>query len=170
MAKLRPEELELEENVIHISPVSKATKGGRTRAFNALVAVGDRSGHVGVGLGKAQDVSEAIRKATEAAKKSLIPVSLTPKGATVPHWIIGRHGAARVLMRPATPGTGIIAGGGVKAVLELAGIQNVLTKSLGSSNPHNVVKATMDGLLRMRDPQTVARVRGVDVRSLVSLK
>jgi len=170
LAKIRPEELELEEHVIHISPVSKATKGGRTRAFNALVAVGDRNGHVGVGLGKAQDVSEAIRKGTEAAKKNLTTISVTPKGATVPHWMIGRHGAARVLLRPAAPGTGVIAGGGVKAVLELAGIQNILTKSLGSSNPHNVVKATMDGLLRMRDPQTAARARGVDVRSLVSLK
>lgn len=170
MAKIRPEELDLEESVIHISPVSKATKGGRTRAFNALVAVGDRNGHVGVGLGKAKDVSEAIRKGTEAARKDLTGVSVTPKGATVPHRIVGRYGAARILLRPASPGTGVIAGGGVKAILELAGVQNILTKSLGSSNPHNVVKATMDGLVRMRDPQTVARVRGVDVHSLVSLK
>ncbi|MCK5732933.1 MAG: 30S ribosomal protein S5 [Candidatus Latescibacteria bacterium] len=166
LSKLRLDELDLKETVIHIRPVSKATKGGRTRAFNALVVVGDGKGRVGAGMGKAKDVSEAIRKGTETARKELMLVPVTEEG-TIPHTIIGRFGAARVLLRPASPGTGVIAGGGGKVVLESAGIQNILTKSMGSANRHNVVKATMQGLMSLRDAREVARVRGIEVETLM---
>jgi len=165
LARLDPNAFELEEEVIHINPVSKVTKGGKNRSFSVLAAVGDRQGHVGVGKGKAQDVAEAIRKATEAAKKALIEVSITEDG-TIPHPGVGEFGASRVFLRPAAPGTGVVAGGGTKIVLDLAGVRNVLAKSLGSCNPYNLARATVEGLKSLRSPQEVARRRGVELNRL----
>ena len=156
--------LTLNDQVISINRVTKVVKGGKNLSFAALVVVGDGAGHVGFGTGKAREVPLAIKKGIEAAKKNLIRVPLI--GATLPHPIVGEHGAGRVLMKPAGEGTGVIAGGAVRAVMQAAGVHDVRTKVLGSGNPHNVVRATFDGLLNMKDPMEVARLRGKQVEEL----
>ena len=155
--RIDPAQLQLKDTVVSINRVTKVVKGGKNLSFGALVVVGDESGHVGYGNGKAKEVPQAIRKAIESAKKNLIKVPLTNN--TIPHQVMGLFGAGRVLLKPAVEGTGIIAGGAVRAVMQAAGVSNILTKSIGTSNPHNVIKATFEGLRNLKDPAEVARLR-----------
>ena len=165
MAKrMNPAELDLTEQLVALNRVSKTVKGGRVARFAALMVVGDKNGHVGVGLGKAAEVPEAIRKGIEDAKKNMITVSL--KGTTIPHEVVGEFGAGKVLLKPAALGTGIIAGGKVRAVLEAAGISNIRAKCLRSNNPTNVVKATMEGLKALRSAEEVAKIRDIPVEQV----
>ena len=165
MARFEREPSEFVEKLVSLNRVSKTVKGGRVMKFSALVVVGDGKGKVGYGLGKAAEVPEAIRKGIEAAKKNMITVSLS--GTTIPHEVIGEFGAGRVLMKPAAPGTGVIAGGAVRAVVEAAGIKDIRTKCLRSNNPNNVVAAAFEGLKSMRGPEEVARIRGKSVEEIV---
>ena len=159
--RVKPTDTELKEKLVSLQRVAKVTKGGRTFSFSALVVVGDGNGTVGQGLGKARDVSESIAKAVDDAKKNLVRVPLSH--GTIPHEQKGKYGAGKVLIKPAADGTGVIAGGAMRAVLEIAGVHNVLAKSQGSSNPHNVVKATLDALRKLRSPQEIAKQRGVSL-------
>ena len=165
--KIDPSDLELKDTVVNISRVTKVVKGGKNLSFSALVVVGDGHGVVGFGIGKAKEVPSAIKKAIESAKKSLVRVPMN--GSTIPHPVLGRFGAGSVLLKPAPDGTGIIAGGAVRAVVESAGINNVLTKSLGSANPHNVVRASFAALGLLKDPAMVARLRGKELEDLIGV-
>jgi len=162
---IAPKNLNLEEKLVHINRVSKVVKGGRRFSFNAIVVVGNKDGVVGHGLGKANEVSDAIQKGFDNAKKNLIRVPMTKTGS-IYHTITGKEGAGKVLMRPASEGTGVIAGGPVKALLDIGGLQNILTKSVGSSNPHNMVKATYNGLKNLTDPVEVAQRRGIPLNKV----
>ena len=162
--RVKAADTELKEKLVNLSRVAKVTKGGRTFSFSALVVVGDGNGTVGHGLGKARDVSESISKAADEAKKNLVKVPIF--NGTIPHEQKGKYGAGKVLIKPAADGTGVIAGGAMRAVLEMAGIQNVMAKSIGSSNPHNVIKATMDALARLRTPMDVAAQRGISLQKV----
>jgi len=155
---------ELRERVVHINRVTKVVKGGKNFSFSALVVVGDGNGWVGYGTGKAREVPSAISKGVDQAKRNLMRVPM--RASTIPHPVVGRFGAGAVMLKPASPGTGVIAGGAVRAVMESAGVQDVLTKSLGTKNPHNVLRATMDGLQGLRNPSDVARVRGKSVEEI----
>ena len=159
--RIKADDLDLKDQVVHINRVTKVVKGGKNFRFSALVVVGDGRGHVGYGAGKAKEVPQAIAKGVERAKRNLILVPL--KGHTIPHQVLGIFGAGQVLLKPAAPGTGVIAGGAVRAVVESAGITNILTKSLGSANPHNVVRATIAGLDSLKDPVAIARMRGKEI-------
>ena len=162
--RIKASETELKEKLVNLNRVSKVTKGGRTFSFAAVVVVGDGSGTVGHGLGKARDVSECIAKAVDDAKKNLVKFPI--QNGTIPHEQKGKYGAGKVLIKPASEGTGLIAGGAMRAVLEIGGLHNVLAKSQGSSNPHNVIKATLDALTKLRSPQDVARQRGITLEKL----
>lgn len=162
--RVKPSETDLKEKLVNLNRVAKVTKGGRTFSFAAIVVVGDGNGTVGYGLGKARDVSESISKAVDDAKKNLVKVPLHE--GTIPHEQKGKYGAGKVLIKPAADGTGVIAGGAMRAVLEIAGVHNVLAKSMGSSNPHNVVKATIDALSKLRSPMEIARQRNISMEKL----
>jgi len=164
LARIKTSDLDLKDKLVHINRVAKVVKGGRRFSFNAIVVVGDGNGYVGIGLGKANEVADAISKGTDDAKKNVVKVPLI--NGTVPHDALGKFGAGKVLLRPAAPGTGLIAGGGVRAVLEMAGVKDILTKQMGSANPHNVVKATLRALLSMRDARMVATERGISIQEL----
>ncbi|MEO6938625.1 MAG: 30S ribosomal protein S5 [Candidatus Kapaibacterium sp.] len=161
MAKIRSSELNLKDKLVAVNRVAKVVKGGRRFSFNAIVVVGDGNGHVGIGLGKSNEVTDAVTKATEDAKRNVKEITL--RRGTIPHLSFGKFGAGKVMLKPASPGTGLIAGGGVRAVLELAGVQDILTKSQGSSNPHNLVKATMAALESLSDANMVAERRGISL-------
>ena len=168
MARIKAGELDLKDRLVHINRVAKVVKGGRRFSFSAIVVVGDGKGHVGVGLGKANEVQDAISKGIDDAKKNVVTVSVV--NGTLPHPIQAKYGASKVLLKPASPGTGLIAGGGVRAVLESAGVKDVLTKSIGSSNPHNVVKATMRALLLLTDASSISHRRGITLDELFGPK
>lgn len=164
--KPRAGELQLKDKLVYIGRVAKVVKGGRRFSFSSVIVVGDGNGNVGVGLGKANEVSSAIAKGGEDARKNLVNVPI--RKGTIPHTVIGKYGAGKVLLKPATPGTGLIAGGGVRAVLEAAGVQDILTKSLGSSNPHNLVKATMNALKNLHNIGMIASRRGIEISAVYS--
>ena len=165
MSKIKASELELQDRLVHVGRTAKVVKGGRRFNFSAIVVVGDGNGHVGYGLGKAGEVVDAVSKATEAAKKNIIKVTI--QNGTLPHEVIGNFGAAKVLFRPASAGTGVIAAGGVRAILELCGVKDVITKSLGSANPHNSIKAAIAGLASIEDAESVAARRGVSIEKVI---
>lgn len=166
LKKIDANDIELKDKLVYVGRTAKVVKGGRRFNFSAIVVVGDENGHVGYGLGKASEVADAMRKATEAARRNVIKVTL--QNNTLPHEVVGRFGAAQVLIRPATEGTGVIAAGAVRAVLELCGVRNVLTKNLGSSNPHNTVKATIQGLASLENAESVAARRGVSIAKVIN--
>lgn len=164
MTRIKASELELKEKLVYIGRVTKVVKGGRRFSFSAIVVVGDQNGHVGIGLGKANEVVNAIAKGTDDAKKNIVKVPIV-KG-TIPHEVIGKFGAGKVLLKPASPGTGLIAGGGVRALLETVGVKDILSKQMGSANPHNIVKATLKALLSLRDAKTIVQQRNMTLQEL----